>query len=142
VLSGRKSRGVVAILIAVLGLSCGGRRSTGSGEPVREGKVVEGELRGATPGSSGYQYGFRIQLYATRDIEKARNVAESARRLFNEKTYIEYQEPLYKVRIGDYATREEAERMRYRVTSSGFEDAWLVETTIRTGEAEGEGEAN
>jgi len=119
-------------LIAALSFGCGGRRSVGDGETVREGKVVEGELRGATPGSGGYRYGFRIQLYATRDIEKAKTVAESARQLFNEKTYIEYQEPLYKVRIGDYTTREQAERMRYRVTSSGFEDAWLVETTIRT----------
>jgi hypothetical protein len=142
VLLGKRINGSVLLLVAVLILSCGGHRSVRDGAPIREGKVVEGELRNAAPGSGDYHYGFRIQIYATRDLEKARNVAESARQLFNEKTYIEYQEPLYKVRIGDYPTREQAERMLYKVTSSGFEDAWLVETTIRVGDAEGEGEAN
>jgi len=133
---GRSAAAGVLFLLLALSVNCGGRRTVGEGESVREGKVVEGELRDATPGSSGYRYGFRVQLYATRDVEKARNVAESARQLFGEKTYIEYQEPLYKVRIGDYQTREQAERMRYRANSSGFEDAWLVETTIRTSETE------
>ena len=74
-----------------------------------------------------------------KDVEKARKVAESARKLFGEQTYIELQYPLYKVRLGDFETREQAERMRHSVKSRGFEDAWIVETTIRTSETKDEG---
>lgn len=122
---------IVMLLLAVLVLACGKRSTTGSGTTVREGRVEEGQLRSPTSSDAGYNYGYRVQLYATRDIDKARRVAESAQRLFSADVYIEYYEPLYKVRIGDYPDREQAEHMRQHVSSRGFGDAWIVETTIR-----------
>ncbi|MFQ6103931.1 MAG: SPOR domain-containing protein [Candidatus Glassbacteria bacterium] len=135
---------ILAIVVLLGGVGCAKRSTTtvGGDSSYREGRVVEGKLRDKSLESNGYQYGYRVQLYATRDVEKARNVAESARRLFGEKTYIEYQEPLYKVRVGDYLLRDQAEGMRHRVASSGFEDAWIVETTIRTSGIQEKGEAH
>jgi hypothetical protein len=124
----------VTVLSTAVCANCARRGTVGEEGPYREGKVVEGELRGGSSESTSYEYGFRVQLYATRDVEKAKKVAESARNIFSMQTYIEYQDPYYKVRLGDFRTREEAERMRYNVTSGGFEDAWIVETTIRTSE--------
>ncbi len=124
---------VLIPLLLVLVLSCS-KRSTveNGGDRVREGRVEEGQLRRPASRDEEYTYGYRVQLYATRDVDKARNVAESAQRLFSVDVYIEFYEPLYKVRIGDYPDREQAEQMRQHVSSRGFADAWIVETTIRT----------
>jgi|GEM_PF-1502731 len=130
---------VFIILFTTAGLYCTKKGTVGDDGSYREGKVVEGELRERNHMSSGYAYGFRVQIYATRDVEKARRVAESAKSLFGEQTYIEFQEPLYKVRLGDYRRREGAKIMRHRVASSGFEDAWIIQTTIRTRNTDGEG---
>lgn len=132
------------VLLAVLLLSgCAKRQEvkTVEGDAPRGARVEEGELRPRSAEGQDFEYGFRVQLYATKEVEKAREVALSARMLFSENTYVEFQEPWYKVRLGDYRNRDEAEKMRYRASTSGFADAWVVETTIRTRGSLGEGGA-
>jgi hypothetical protein len=56
--------------------------------------------------------GFRVQIFSGAD----RNMANSAQAKFQEKypeirTYISYHDPFFKVHIGDFRTRLEAEKM-------------------------------
>jgi hypothetical protein len=74
--------------------------------------------------------GYRVQLYATREPEKARGFAESARESFGEKVYVEYLDPYYKVRVGDCLTREEARLLLDRAKGSGFDQAWITSTLV------------
>jgi cell division septation protein DedD len=132
----KKSQVLILLLLAVLLASrCAKKQEVKTGGEIstRETRVEEGELRTESPGGQDFEYGYRVQLYATKDVERAREVALSARKLLGENTYVEFQEPWYKVRLGDYRSRDEAERVRYRASTSGFADAWVVETTIRTG---------
>lgn len=80
-----------------------------------------------------YGSGYRIQILATREPEKARAFAESARPLFQEKVYVEYLDPYYKVRVGDCLTREEAILLLMRVRRSGFDEAWITATLVVQG---------
>ncbi|MBM3319422.1 MAG: SPOR domain-containing protein [Candidatus Eisenbacteria bacterium] len=74
--------------------------------------------------------GYRVQLYATREPEKAKAFAESARAHFREKIYVEYLEPYYKVRVGDCLTREEARLLLDRAKDAGFDEAWVTATLV------------
>ncbi len=74
--------------------------------------------------------GYRVQLFATTAPEIARNFAESARNHFEEKVYVEYLEPYYKVRVGDCLTREEARLLLERTRAAGFDEAWIAGTLV------------
>ncbi|MFO7914690.1 MAG: SPOR domain-containing protein [Candidatus Krumholzibacteriales bacterium] len=74
--------------------------------------------------------GYRVQIFASEDLEKAREIKSAAQERTALKVYIEYENQMYKVRVGDFDTREEAAEMRQRLKSS-YPDCWITETTIR-----------
>ncbi len=76
-------------------------------------------------------YGYRVQIFASWSNENAERIASEARFKFpDQRVYVEYIPPLYRVRVGDCRTREEAERLRDKARSLGYEDAFLVPTNI------------
>ena len=77
--------------------------------------------------------GFRIQLLSTKDLENATRAKAIAVEQFNDvkvKFYLEFDSPNYKVRLGDFRTREEAEEIREIVRSMGYPKAWIVKSKI------------
>ena len=75
-------------------------------------------------------YGFRVQIFASSTEENASRVAMDARDVFNERVYVEYIAPYYKVRVGDYLTREEIEPLKNQALSAGYRGAFIVETMV------------
>ncbi|NIW78668.1 MAG: hypothetical protein GWN16_04050 [Calditrichae bacterium] len=79
--------------------------------------------------------GFRVQLFATKEIEKATLEKKEAEYLFFDDSvavYIEFDSPMYKVRIGDCRNREQAESLRQLARRKGYPTAWIVKTKINT----------
>lgn len=71
--------------------------------------------------------GFRVQIFASSSIDEAnaaKAIAEGKYR--RDSIYVVYDPPVYKVRIGDYATRFEANQQLTRLVNSGYPDAWVV----------------
>jgi hypothetical protein len=78
-----------------------------------------------------YAQGFRIQLYSTSDIEAAQEVYTAADSLFTGHwIYVVYEVPFYKVRLGDFSSRPQANRMMAEIVGRGFRDAWVVPDRI------------
>ena len=75
-------------------------------------------------------YGFRVQIFASSTEENASRVAMDARDIFSERVYVEYVAPYYKVRVGDYLSREEVEPLKNRALSAGYRGAFIVETMV------------
>lgn len=75
-------------------------------------------------------YGFRVQIFASSTEENASHVAADAREVFNERVYVEYVAPYYKVRVGDYLTSEEVEPLKNKALSLGYRGAFIVETMV------------
>lgn len=75
--------------------------------------------------------GFRVQVFASSGAD----VAEGARRLAEARlgvpAYVEMVDGLYKVRVGDCRTREEAETLLARCRAGDYKDAWIVECPVR-----------
>ncbi|QHS61004.1 SPOR domain-containing protein [Chitinophaga agri] len=65
------------------------------------------------------QPGFRVQVISTNKRNEANDVKARAMQLFPDyRTYMDYQAPYFKVRIGDFKTREEATELREKMSSS------------------------
>jgi cell division septation protein DedD len=76
-------------------------------------------------------YGYRVQIFAFESLERAEAAAQEARVKLDLPVYVEYVPPYYKVRVGDFLIREEAEAVRDRLRISGYRDAFIVETLIK-----------
>lgn len=74
--------------------------------------------------------GYRVQLFASATNDGANKIASEARFKFTEQVYVEYEAPYYKVRVGDYKNRSDAEILREKAKNLGYPDAWIVQTEV------------
>jgi hypothetical protein len=84
----------------------------------------------STPAPERQVSGYRLQIFATSDRVKAEETAAGAKQSFTEPIYVEYEAPLYKVRIGDCATRQEAEALKEKASLQGYDGSWIAETMV------------
>ncbi len=86
------------------------------------------------PASDALIDGFRVQVFAGAD----REIAESAARAAQERTglpsYVELDGGMYKVRTGDFTTREQANQALPSVRKA-YPDAWIVASKVRVTQA-------
>ncbi|MBD3224479.1 MAG: hypothetical protein GF313_07105 [Caldithrix sp.] len=78
--------------------------------------------------------GFRVQIIATKDFERATLVHRMASDQFSEdsiKVYLKYEAPLYKVRIGDAVQRRHAEEIRSKALNRfEYDGAFIVPSKV------------
>ena len=70
--------------------------------------------------------GFRVQIFASSSLEKAEAVAKQARTVFSDRVYVEYSAPLYRVRVGDFSTKEQALVFKDKAVQAGYDGAWVA----------------
>ena len=82
--------------------------------------------------TSGGQYkGFRIQVVSTINRDNASMIKTDLMNKFPEhKTYILFQSPNFKVRIGNFIKREEAEKLRKQLNKYFPQGVYVVEDAI------------
>jgi hypothetical protein len=83
--------------------------------------------------------GFRIQLLATPHFDEVSQARQVAAQLFEtDSVYVVFDPPIYKLRVGDYRSRLDANRALSGVIRQGYPDAWVVadrvvqRTVVRT----------
>ena len=74
--------------------------------------------------------GYRVQIFASASIDEATAAQRVARDKIGDSVYVVYDPPVYKVRIGDFASRLEANQRLTRVVNMGYDDAWVVADKI------------
>ncbi len=75
--------------------------------------------------------GFRIQIFSSSSIDEANSMRASVQQMLSSDTaYVVYDPPVYKVRVGDYISRLEANKMLSFMLERGFRDAWAVSDKI------------
>jgi len=71
--------------------------------------------------------GFRIQIYSTNDLDDAvRAKTSSQASLDSMKVYMVYDAPYYKIRVGDFLAKSDADRAKDSLKERGFSEAWVV----------------
>ena len=83
----------------------------------------------AVPDPQVFTPGWRVQIFASSSMVNADELARVARGTFMEPVYVEYVPPMYKVRVGDFMTRKDADHMKARVEAKKM-DAFVVEALV------------
>jgi len=83
-----------------------------------------------------YYETYRIQLYSSNTYGPASREMGIAREVFDQAVHLDYEVPYYKVRVGDFADRKEAEEYLPAAIEAGYSNAWIVKVTINVQEVE------
>ena len=84
------------------------------------------------PDSTVSRFGYRVQIGAFEEKNNADNMAKSALSKTALPIYVEYITPFYRVRVGDFTERGEAEECVKLLKEKGFNEALWVYTNINT----------
>lgn len=77
------------------------------------------------------QPGFRVQVITTNRRNDANDAKAKAMQLFPEyRSYIDFQAPYFKVRVGDFKTREEANELRNKLLNQFSGGVFVVPAII------------
>jgi hypothetical protein len=77
------------------------------------------------------QPGFRVQLISTNKRNEANDTKARVMQLYPEyRTYLDYQPPYFKVRIGDFKSREEATDLREKLSNNFSGGIFVVPAII------------
>jgi len=99
--------------------------------------TIGGQSAQASDSTDALQVGdqvYRVQLFTSKlygEAQKARKVAEE---IFDRPVYLDYEVPYFKLRVGSFADRYEAESYLGRARGVGYEDAWVVAVNLNVKE--------
>ena len=71
---------------------------------------------------------FRIQIFESTVASIARAEAKRFQNILGDTVYINFETPLYKLRIGNYINRKNAEGAIESISKLGAKDAWIIRT--------------
>ncbi|MGB2988643.1 MAG: SPOR domain-containing protein, partial [Candidatus Zixiibacteriota bacterium] len=72
----------------------------------------------------------RVQFFATKYPDEAKQVAESVADELSEQTYIVYKAPYYWVTVGNCETKEGADFLLRKIKRLGYNQSWVVEVEL------------
>ena len=78
---------------------------------------------------------YRVQIFTSRLYAEANRERALAEEIFNLPIHLDYEVPYYKLRVGDFVTRDEAEEMVSEIRSIGYRNAWVARVVLRVFEA-------
>ncbi|MBD3234201.1 MAG: hypothetical protein GF315_10815 [candidate division Zixibacteria bacterium] len=102
---------------------------TDNGSPLDRFNLVEDVAPEDSAETSIHVY--RVQIFASRLLQEAEQVEAEVSGLFDEPVHLDYDEPYYKVRIGDFRTLEEGEEYLGKVRDLGYDSAWVVRVELQ-----------
>ena len=74
--------------------------------------------------------GYRLQLYESSSAGEANEKMGKYRKSLKDSLYLVFDAPLYKIRYGNYVTKNEAEIEKNNLKNKGYRTAWVVKSRI------------
>lgn len=74
---------------------------------------------------------FRVQVLAIAALKSALAAREEVAKVVEEPVYVEPEQQIWKVRVGDLPDRQAADTLRRRLVGLGYEDAFVIEARGR-----------
>ena len=71
---------------------------------------------------------FRIQIFESSVASIARAEAKRFQNILGDTVYTDFETPLYKLRIGNFKNRKNAEKAVESISRLGAKDAWIIRT--------------
>jgi hypothetical protein len=103
----------------------GGETDEGDGPGVEYGNVLDriDTLANQT---------FRVQLFTSKLYGKAQRARTIAEEIFDRPVFVDYEVPYFKVRVGSFFDRDQAEDYQQRARAAGYDNAWVVMVNLGT----------
>jgi hypothetical protein len=83
------------------------------------------------PGGEAKVDGFRVQCFASSNIANARAEKRVLEAKLGLPVYMVFIEPYYKLHVGDFQDRAEAEKALGEIKGLGYDGAWIVRAQVR-----------
>ena len=80
----------------------------------------------------GLVKGYRVQVMISENQEDLIEVKDSLEKLIQEKIYIQFELPNYKLRVGNFSSRKKAELFRNKIARLGYRSSWVIPTLIES----------
>ena len=74
--------------------------------------------------------GFRVQLFSTTDYYSAIRTRNEALTKFTEEIFLDFEQPYYKIRVGNFTDKQKADELRIIARSIGYPEAWVIQTKV------------
>lgn len=87
------------------------------------------DIRGDESGTINVP-GFRVQLYSTTDYYSAIRTRNEALTKFTEEIFLDFEQPYYKIRVGNFTDKQKADELRVVARSIGYPEAWVIQTKV------------
>jgi hypothetical protein len=80
---------------------------------------------------AGTADGFRVQVLSTDDIDEANRVrAEIYEKTNRKEVYIVFEPPFYKVKVGDFTSKPDADNLRFKLNQLGYTESKVVQEIV------------
>ncbi len=73
---------------------------------------------------------YRVQLFTSKLYGEARRALAVAQEIFDRPVFLDYEVPYFKVRVGSFSDRDEAESYQQRAREAGYPEAWVVMVNV------------
>lgn len=75
--------------------------------------------------------GYRVQVLSTDDIDEANRIrAEVYEKTTRKEVYVIFEPPFYKVKVGDFTSKSEADNLRFKLNQLGYAESKVVQETV------------
>jgi hypothetical protein len=93
---------------------------------VRPGMVAFGRDSARADTIAGPIEVFRVEIFTSRLYGEANREQAIAQEIFDLPIHVDYEVPYYRLRVGDFSTRAEAEQMVEGIRAIGYTSAWVA----------------
>ncbi len=95
--------------------------------------VLKKTIKPLPPPAAPFRFvpGFRVQVFASGDSQKAVQQRQSLRSLVKDTVLVVKEKGLFKVQLGNFTKRTAADSLKQWLKQNGFPGAWVVQTTVQ-----------
>ena len=76
------------------------------------------------------QEGYRLQVFESSSVEETNRTLRKFERSLKDSVYMVFEAPLYKLRLGNFVTKKEAEKQKENLNKKGYKNIWIVRSRI------------
>jgi hypothetical protein len=77
------------------------------------------------------QEGYRLQIFESSSVEETNRTLRKFERSLKDSVYMVFEAPLYKLRLGNFVTKKEAEKQKANLKKKGYKNIWIVRSRIK-----------
>ena len=88
--------------------------------------VTPAPANDSTPAEPRVHEFWQVQFFATPDWTEADDLRQRAQEALQDTVSVDFETPYYKLRVGQFSERDEADKLVVKLRAMGYESAWVV----------------